>query len=206
MLNGMIYSARTDISRTERDPLMWGPEFVTSGIFIVPKDTPVSYNATYFSIDNELTLVELYKSIYEELKTPFAVVGCLELEKINAEAITRAPIENENIFKNAKKYYEEEEYTDTDVNIAIMAVVSDPGDESIRSLNQELSSVLYYNPFADKNNLLTHTHGLLLNKPIIDIEKVHPKHGKEVFHVQASSLVRYAKLKVYKIEGLDEFQ
>ncbi|XSZ47666.1 hypothetical protein ACP8HZ_04730 [Francisella noatunensis] len=39
LLNNMIYSSRTDVSRSERDPIMWGPEFVTTGIFIIPKNT-----------------------------------------------------------------------------------------------------------------------------------------------------------------------
>ena len=204
MLNGMLYSSRTDISRTERDPLMWGPEFVTSGIFLIPKNTAISCKAQYFSFDKENSLAELYRAIYDEIKGPFAVVGCIELAKIHAEAITRPPIKKENIFQNSDDYYEEKKYVDTDVNLAIMGVISDPNDEKLKSINQELSSVLYYNPFADKNKLLTHTHGLLLNKSIIDIEKVHPKDAKEVFHVQDNSLLRYAKLKVYKIKGLTQ--
>ncbi|KFJ42070.1 hypothetical protein IBE48_00820 [Francisella philomiragia] len=205
LLNNMIYSSRTDVSRSERDPLMWGPEFVTTGIFLIPKNTPVSYIAKYFSFDTESTLADIYKQIYAQLKSPFAIVGCVQFSQVNAEAITKAPINSENIFANSQNYYDEKKYEDTDVNFAIMGVVSNPDDKKLEQINQELSSVLYHNPFANKNKLLTHTHGLMLNKSIIDIEKVHPRNAKEVLHIQDRSLVRYIKLKVYKIKGLTKY-
>ena len=205
LLNNMIYSSRTDISRTERDPLMWGPEFVTTGIFLIPKNTPVNYYVKYFSFDKEYSLADIYKHIYQQLKAPFAVVGCVQFSTVNAEAITKAPINQENIFNNSDNYYDEKKYEDNDVNFAIMGVVSNPHDKKLAKVNKELSSVLYHNPFANKNKLLTHTHGLMLNRSIIDIDKVQPKNAKEVLHVQDKSLVRYVKLKVYKIKGLTKY-
>jgi hypothetical protein len=205
LLNNMIYSSRTDISRTERDPLMWGPEFVTTGIFLIPKNTPVNYYVKYFSFDHEYSLADIYRQIYKQLRSPFAVVGCAQFSTVNAEAITKAPINRENIFNNSNNYYDEKEYKENDVNFAIMGVVSNFHDKKLTKVNKELSSVLYNNPFASKNELLTHTHGLMLNRSIIDIEKVQPKNAKEVLHIQDRSLVRYVKLKVYKINGLTKY-
>ncbi|OQK18042.1 hypothetical protein AU255_09360 [Methyloprofundus sedimenti] len=202
LLNGMIYSSRTDISRSERDPLMWGPEFVTSGIFLIPKGTKPNLNAKFFSFEGQLTLADLYQAIFDKIQCPFAVVGCVELSKVYAKSITRAPIHHENIFKNAQEYYTEKDYIEDNVNLAITAVVSDHNDPKMTDINEKLSSVLYYNPFAKNNNLLAHTHALLLNKPIIDIEEVRPKNAKEVLHLLDHSIIRYVNFKIYRISDL----
>mgnify|MGYP003676749149 CR=1 FL=1 len=206
MLNGMLYSSRTDVTRTERDPLMWGPEFVTSGIFIIPKEAMVNFTAKYFSFDEPCTLARLYDEIYKNLQAPFAVVGCVELAYIRGASITRAPIDNVNIFENAKHYYEEQEYQDDHVSLAVHAVVSNANDENLKVINQKLSSVLYYNPSAKSEKLLSHTHALKLNKPILNVEDVQPRHATEVLHLMDDSLVRYANLKVYKIGDLREIK
>ncbi len=199
MLNNMVYSSRTDISRSERDPLMWGPEFVTSGIFLIPKGIQPNLNAKYFSFEGQLTLAELYQNIYDKIQCPFAVVGCVEFSKVYAESITKAPIYHENIFKNTKEYYTEKDYIKDNVNLAITAVVSDHNDPKIAKINEKLSSVLYYNPFAKKNKLLAHTHALVLNEPIMDIEDVETKNAKEVLHLLDNSIIRYVNFKIYRI-------
>ncbi len=204
LLNDMLYSSRTDISRTERDPLMWGPEFVTSGIFIIPKHTPVNFSVKYFSFDEPCTLSALYDEIYAKMQGPFAVVGCIELAHIRAATITRAPIDNQNIFENAEDYFQEKEYIDSNVNLAITAVVSDENNQALKELNQKLSAVLYYNPSAKNERLLSHTHALKLNKPVLEVDKVRPGHAMEVLHLMDDSLVRYVNLKVYKIGDLNE--
>ena len=203
LLNGMVYSSRTDISRSERDPLMWGPEFVTSGIFLIPKNTAPNLKLEYFSFHRADTLSDLYQEIYKKVKRPFALVGNVELAEIYAESITKAPIDNINIFENTNEYYTEKKYIDTDVNLTIAAVVSDPNDKKLNAINKKLSSVLYFNPFADKTKLLTHTHALVLNKPILHVEQVEPKHAKEVLHLLDSSKLRYVNLKVYIIDDID---
>lgn len=202
LLNDILYASRTDSDRHQNNSLIWGSEFMTTGIFVVPQSTPVSYIVTFFSVDNKITLADLYREIYETLQLPFAAVGCIELGSIFAQRITHPPIHQENIFKNPKKYYQDNEYVRDNVNLAMMAVVSDPADRKISHLNEKLSSVLYNNPFAKKNNLLTHTHGLILNQPLVDIEKVQPKHAESVYHVQDKSILRYANLKIYTIQDL----
>ena len=102
LLNGMIYSSRTDISRKEREPLMWGPEFMTSGIFTIPKGTKHNYTTKYFSFNKDIKLSELYQEIFTAVQAPYAIVGCVELSYIRAKAITRAPIDHKNILKMPK--------------------------------------------------------------------------------------------------------
>jgi hypothetical protein len=203
-LNGMLYASRTDVSRTERNALMWGPEFTTTGIFIIPDSASENLHLKYFSFSDAMTLAQIYAEIYRKIECPFAVVGCIELEKIHAKAITRPPINHENVFDHAREYFQEEDYIDDNVNIAVTGVVSDHNDESLEAINNKLSSVLYYNPFAKKEALLSHTHALLLNRAIVDIDEVHPRHAVEVFHLMDESVVRYANLQIYRIADLEE--
>jgi hypothetical protein len=158
----------------------------------------------YFSFSKANTLSHIYTEIYKTVKGPFAVVGCIELEHIRAKAISRPPINHENVFDHAREYFQEEDYIDENVNIALTGVVSNYQDDSLASINSKLSSVLYYNPFAKQQELLSHTHALLLNRAIIEIDEVHPRHAVEVFHLMDESVVRYANLKIYRIRDLEE--
>lgn len=128
----------------------------------------------------------------------------MELAHIHAKAITRPPINHENVFDHARKYFQEEDYVDTNINIAMTGVVSDYRDDNLSVINDKLSSVLYHNPFARQQALLSHTHALLLNRAIIDIDEVHPRHAMEVFHLMDESVVRYANLQIFRIGDLKE--
>lgn len=203
-LNGMLYTSRTDISRTERSALMWGPEFTTTGIFIIPRSANENLHLKYFSFTEAITLADIYTEIFAEVKGPFAVVGCLELAQIHAKAITRPPINHENVFDHAREYFQEEDYIDENINIAMTGVVSDYRDENLAAINDKLSSVLYHNPFAKEQTLLSHSHALLLNRAIIEIDEVHPRHAVEVFHLMDESVVRYANLQIFRIADLEE--
>lgn len=203
-MNGMLYTSRTDISRTERNALMWGPEFTTTGIFIIPKSANENLHLKYFSFAEAKTLADIYTEIFDEVKGPFAVVGCIELAQIHAKAITRPPISHENVFDHAREYFQEEDYIDENINIAMTGVVSDYQDEKLAAINDKLSSVLYHNPFAHDRALLSHSHALLLNRAIVEIDEVHPRHAVEVFHLMDESVVRYANLQIYRIADLEE--
>ena len=138
------------------------------------------------------------------VKGPFAIVGCIELAQIHAKAITRPPISHENVFEHAREYFQEENYIDENINIAVTGVVSGYRDKSLIDINGKLSSVLYHNPFAQQQALLSHTHALLLNRAIIEIDEIHPRHALEVFHLMDESVVRYANLKIFRIGDLKE--
>jgi hypothetical protein len=131
---------------------MWGPEFTTTGIFIIPKSARPNLHLKYFSFSKANTISHIYAEIYKTVKGPFAVVGCIELEHIRAKAISRPPINHENVFDHAREYFQEEDYIDENVNIALTGVVSNYQDDSLASMNSKLSSVLYYNPFAKQRD------------------------------------------------------
>lgn len=211
IINSLIYSSRTDFTRTSRDPLMWGPEFVTPGMFLVPKTSEPNFSLSYCSLDREFSFNTLYQMIYEKSGRPFAIAGCAELVNLRSMTITYSPIEKENIFSNQDKYFRERERNDKHVNIAFVGVVSDMGDSRLLDINTKLRSVLYYNPYNKQKDpsaqieaglLVSHTHAVTLARPIVLIPEIVPQDVKEVIHLMDDSTVRYVRAEVFTMEDL----
>ncbi len=207
VMNSLIYSSRTDKTRKERDPLMWGPEFVTSGIFLVPANCEANLEISYCSLDNILKLKDIYSQIYDKVRKPFFIAGCVEFDLLRSHSITYSPIEKENIFTNEKKYFTEDEHKDRNMNIAFNGVVSDMTNMVESEINKKLKTVLYYNPYNKQSDeLISHTHAAILNSPIVEISEVKPNNVKDVIHIMDDSLLRYIKAKVFCIDDIIEYK
>ncbi len=207
VMNSLIYSSRTDKTRKERDPLMWGPEFVTSGIFLVPSNCEANLEISYCSLDNILKLKDIYSQIYDKVRKPFFIAGCVEFDLLRSHSITYSPIEKENIFTNEKKYFTEDEHKDRNMNIAFNGVVSDMTNIVESEINKKLKTVLYYNPYNKQNDeLISHTHAAILNSPIVEISEVKPNNVKDVIHIMDDSLLRYIKAKIFCIDDIIEYK
>lgn len=207
LMNGLLYSSRTDKTRSDRDPLMWGPEFVTSGIFLIPNECKANQKISYCSLDNSIPLRSLYEQIYSHTHKPFAITGCAELALLRSKSITYSPIDKENIFSNDKKYFTEPEHNDKNISIAFMAVVSSIKNLQDENINNKLKTVLYYNPYNKQSSeIISHTHAATLTNPIIDISEVMPHNVKDVIHLMDDSLVRYIKAEVYFIDEIIEYK
>ncbi|MEI6032830.1 MAG: hypothetical protein WCS65_00960 [Verrucomicrobiae bacterium] len=205
VMNGLLYSSRTDATRSERDPLMWGPEFVTSGIFLVPADCEENFKVSYCSLERSLPLRSIYSEIYSRTGAPFAIAGCAELALLRSRSITYSPIEKENIFLNEKKYYTEDEHRDPNISISFVGVVSDFESDREKEINDKLKTVLYYNPYNRQGEgLISHSHAATLTNPIVDIAEVRPHHVKDVIHLMDDSLVRYLKADIFLIDDIAE--
>jgi len=206
VMNGLLYSSRTDTTRSERDPLMWGPEFVTSGIFLIPRNCERNLQVSYCSLERSLPLRSLYTQIHARAGRPFAIAGCAELSLLRSRSITYSPIEKENIFLNEEKYYTENEHNDPDMSIAFVGVVSDFESARESAINAKLRTVLYYNPYNKQGGgLVSHTHAATLTNPIVDIAGIQPHHVRDVIHIMDDSLVRYFKADVFLIDDVAEY-
>jgi hypothetical protein len=184
---------------------MWGPEFVTSGIFLVPQGCEENFQVAYCSLESRLTLRSIYSEIYSRTGAPFAIAGCAELSLLRSRSITYSPIEKENIFTNEEKYYTEAEHRDPNVSIAFVGVVSDFESNREKEINAKLRTVLYYNPYNKQaSGLISHTHAATLTNPIVDIAEIHPHHVKDVIHLMDDSIVRYIKADIFLIDDIAE--
>ena len=205
LMNNLVYSSRTDSTRKERDHLMWGPEFVTPGMFLVPHSSKVNYTGDYCSLYEGISFEKFYKFLFDTIKKPFTIVGCAELSYCRTISITHSPIEKEYIFDHKDKYYDENDLKSNNVNIAFIGVVSNPSDKSLKDINDKLSSVLYYNPLCKTRSLTTHAHALTLQKPVVDIANVQPHEALDVVHLTDESIIRYIKFEVFIIDNIKEY-
>ncbi|HRZ86274.1 MAG TPA: hypothetical protein P5287_00515 [bacterium] len=206
ILNDLIYANRTDDTRTDRDPLMWGHEFVTSGILLIPRDTRPNYAVEYVSLEGGPALRDIYAKIYAKIKKPFAIAGCAELSDLRATAITAPPINRENIFSHKERYYAEREKNEKDQSIAFVGVAAHLGEPGHREIAGKLHRVLYRNPFNKQPDTLTdHTHAVILDRPIITIPGIKPHNVKDMVHLMDDSVVRYVRMEVYVIEDIVEY-
>ncbi len=169
---------------------MWGPEFVTPGMFLVPHLCGASYVGDYCSLYQGISFDEFYEILFNKIKRPFTVAGCAELSYCRTISVTHSPIEKECIFDHKDKYYDENDIKENNVNIAFIGVVSDPQDKDLKDINNKLGSVLYYNPFCKTRKLTSHTHALTLQKPEVNIENVHPHDAKDVLHLTDESILK----------------
>jgi len=207
VMNGLLYSSRTDTTRSERDPLMWGPEFVTSGIFLIPRDCEPTFQVSYCSLESSPTLRSIYQHVYARSGSTFAIAGCAELSLLRSRSITYSPIEKENIFTNEDKYYTEKEHRDPNMSIAFVGVVSDFASPAETEINLKLRNVLYYNPYNKQDaSLISHTHAATLANPIVDMSEIQPHHVRDVIHLMDDSLVRYIKADVFRIDDIAEYR
>ncbi len=203
MFNDVFYSSRTDFTRKQRDPLMWGPEFVTPGIFLVPKSQMPNYSIEFCTLEKYISFKELYRELYKKFRGPFAIAGCSELSHLRSMSITFSPIEHENIFEHKDKYFSEKERTIDNISVAFMGVVSNINDAHVKNLNKKLKSVLYYNPYNKQDpETVSHTHALTLSKPIVEINNIEPHDAVDVIHVTDDSMIRYIKATVFLIEDI----
>lgn len=205
LLNGMLYASRTDETRSERNPLMWGPEFVTPGIFLLPHEAKPTHSFRFFDFDDPVSFTGLYEHLYAQIKKPFSVMGCMELETLHSSEIIHAPIDGKGIFENQAYYFQDGKHQESFVNVAIVGVVANPNDTELRVLNEQLKRVLYYNPFEGKHSLTSHTHALVIDKPIKSSSDVKPSNAVNVVHILEDSKIRWANAEIYTIDHLEEF-
>ena len=206
VMNGLLYSSRTDATRSERDPLMWGPEFVTSGIFLVPQNCEANFQVSYCSLEESPSLRNIYSRIHARTRAPFAIAGCAELSLLQSRSITYSPIEKEDIFRNEQKYYTEPAHHDANRSIAFVGVVSDFESAEEQEINTKLRTVLYYNPYNKQDaSLVSHTHAATLANPIVEMAEIQPHHVRDVIHLMDDSLVRYLKADVFVINDMMEY-
>ena len=84
-----------------------------------------------------------------------------------------------------------------------MGVVSDMEDPQTLDINQKLRSVLYYNPYNRQTGpLVSHTHAITLDQPILTIPEIEPHNVQEVIHLMDDSRVRYIVADIYDIDDL----
>lgn len=204
IINDICYTTATNKDAANYFRLTTSQDFVTGGIFIIPKDCNPGYIADYPMQTQTISFEDFYLKLYQAVKKPLAFVALVEFDVLHSVAIGRPPIDNKPIFDNMDYYYPFPPTTENAVSAMVIGALTDYNDPSIAAINKELEVVLYHNPMDEKVFPLTHhAHALTLNQMPTSLLEVTPAMAKHVRHLLIeNSTIRSIHADIYPIHAM----
>jgi hypothetical protein len=201
LLNGTCYATSTEEESSDYGKVIFGPEFVTGGMFLLPKNAMPTHSLT---LNASMSAENLYQAIYEEVGRPVAFTGIFEASSLYTMQIGKPPIGGLPIFKHRDYYFPSPHETLQNKHVFAVGVIASFSDPKWKSLMKELELVLYNNP-DDKNLALSsHTHCLILNKKK-EISKIVPSDVERCLHVFTDqTILKSAFLRLYTLEKIEQ--
>ncbi|NGX59575.1 MAG: hypothetical protein KR126chlam3_00727 [Chlamydiae bacterium] len=200
MVGGRCYTTSTDENSSEYGKVIYGREFIPGGVFIIPHGAKSSHKASLSQ--PAISFERFYQDVHKEVKKPFAFVGLFHFETFHGTAISKPPIHGENIFSHKESYYKFPESRLEDVFCFVMGVAAQKDDLE----KTHLETVLYDNPFDTKSTLVSHSHALLLNQSVPNIEDITPQHVEHCLHVfNEGTTIRKLEADLFTIQTTEAF-
>lgn len=188
IVNGYCFANMTNQESSEYMKTISGQDFVTTCVFLVPLRARPSYRID-IDFAKPLSLGVFYERLYQQINHPFVFAAFISFRKLHAAAIAKAPVYGENIFDNKNGYYPfPEQYLDSREAFLIGAV-ADFHDHANPLLQKSLEVVLYNNPFDKKSALISHAHGITLDKPLKTVHEIIPDIVEDALHVFAEQSI-----------------
>lgn len=161
LVGGVCYANSTDRNSPEYNKTISGRDFVSGGMFLIPKDAKPSHRV---EVDGKTSLNDFYKTLYKEVERPLAFAGIFCFSKFHGTAIGKAPIDGHNIFTHRKEYYPNPDIEVDHVYAFVIGAMTD--FVGYPEINKQLTTVLYKNPMDARSELIHHAHALLLKKKV----------------------------------------
>ena len=207
LINGICYATSTDTTSSDYNRTIHGPDFVTGGMFLFPRDAAPSHTVSFTASDSLLSLSDFYWEIYETTKQPTAFVGILDCACFHGTAIGKPPIDGKPIFEHKKEYFPHPEIQATDVTALVMGVFTDIEDSALYKVNGQLEAVLYKNPFDSDSLLSIHSHALALKHPVKRFEDIRPDLVDRALHLLISgTAIRSLNAHIFTIGEFVDYQ
>lgn len=204
VVNGNLFATSTDHTSSDYGCLIAGPNFVTTGLFLLPKSVEPSFELSLKDPEG-MDLYDLYQRIYEKIKKPLAFTGFISFKQLHANHIESPPINGLNIFNNPSLYYKSPPLFMKGVNAFVMGVMTDFHNDDFSSLNKKLEAVLYNNPHEETKKLTFHAHIITLEPGIKQEKLITNQTSKQVLHLFAEdTLVENVHLQIYIIDDIKE--
>lgn len=204
LVNQTLFACSSDKTSQDYGSLIAGEEFVTSAIFLLPKNAEPSYEVKVH-LEKGITLYDLYDVLYKKIQKPIALTGFISFSKFHANHIEAPPIDGLNVFENPSIYYTRPQIQKNDEYGFVVGVMTDFDNKKFEILNDKLETVLYKNPNEKKELLSFHLHVLTLNQSCIQESQIDKRHAKQVLHLFADNTeIIKADLKIYVIEDIQE--
>lgn len=207
IVNGVCYATSTDNSSPEYGHTIFGREFQTGGMFIIPQATKPSHLLTFRADGYTCTLNDLYTTLFDAVKQPFALVGLMDCVAFHGTAIGKPPIDGQAIFEHKAEYFPNPDVQLSNVTAFVIGVVTDYRDQGLSHINKQLEVVLYKNPLETDSVLSTHAHALTLKQPVKRLEDITPEQVDKSLHLfAAGTVLRSLHADLYTISSLVDYQ
>lgn len=200
IVNGQCYATSTDEKSPKYGQVIHGQKLTPGGVFIIPHGAQPTHKASLSQ--QTMSFEEFYLSIYQQVKKPYAFVGLFHFETFHGTAVSKSPIYKENIFSHRESYYTFPETQLENVFGFVMGVAAPK--EDLEKTN--LETVLYYNPFDKKSPLVFHSHTLLLNRHVQDIQDITPQYVDHCLHLfNEGTSIQMVKADIFTVETTREY-
>jgi len=206
LVNNTLFSTCTDITSGKYAKVIEGDEFVTSGLFVIPKGESPTYQLDC-SFEKSVNLYTFYQKIYDLIQTPFCFSGFFEFSNFHSNFIEKPPIFDLNIFENPKTYYTKPHIQRSNEYGFVIGIIADFNLKRSDDLYKQLESVLYKNPNEPSENLSYHTHVLTLEKTCLHEQEITQNTVKECLHLFCEkTTVKKANLKIFTLSDVRGFK
>lgn len=193
--NGVGYAKSTKPGDTYYT-MVHGPRVITNGAVFIRNDASASFR---FRVDAPMTLEALYERVHAQAERPVCIVGTGVWDRYHGTAISKAPVEGENIFDERDSYYSWPPVDRKQVAAGLMGCIANLSDLNDKSLRKGLGAVLYDNPFDPPKGLVAHSHTLELNRTLSSAAEIRPEHAVDVHHIFQDSVIASGAFDVYAI-------
>lgn len=204
LVNQKLFATSTDKSSKDYFNLLQGPEFVTSGMFLLPIDAKPSYEVK-FDLSKGMPIYDFYNFLYEKIKKPLAFAGFMRFDQFHANHIESPPISGLDIFDNPSIYYTKPHILEKQAYGFIVGLMTNFNDLSFDKLNKKLEAALYNNPNEKTELLTTHAHIVTLHDNCTDENRINLETANKVLHLFTDQTsVISTDLKIFIIDEIRE--
>lgn len=207
IVNGICYATSSDKTSPDYNNTIFGREFVTGGMFIIPHDVEPSHKVTFKANGSSLPISDFYSGLYDAVKQPAAFVSIMEFASFHGTAIGKPPIDGKAIFDHKKEYFPNPETITQNVTAFVIGVLTDYEEPGLSEIKRQLEVVLYKNPFDSGSALSNHAHVLTLKQPVNEIEEIRPDLAEKTLHLFTDgTALRSLHANVFTIGRLIDYQ
>ncbi|MBF0502914.1 MAG: hypothetical protein HQM09_22455 [Candidatus Riflebacteria bacterium] len=209
IVNGICYATSSDNTSPDYNRTIFGNEFVTGGMFIIPPGAEPSHKCSTSADGSPFSLIDFYTELHKTVKQPLAFVGLAECASFHGTAIGKPPINGNAIFNHQSEYFPNPETVSNNVAAFVIGVLTDYENTELSDINKQLEVVLYKNPFSSGSGsvLSNHAHVLTLKQPVSRIDEITPDLVDKALHLfPDGTSLRSLRADVYTISSLIDYQ
>lgn len=184
IVNGHCYTRSTDKASPDYYQTISGRQFISSGLFLIPKNTSASYRLDE-TFSPAMTLSALHQELYKRIKRPYAFAAFIEFDALHCTAIAKAPIHEQNIFEHQSDYYSKAPQVFNNVSAYVVSAAADyhTKNNELTPLLKSMQAVLYKNPFEKQQGLTMHAHGVTLHHALNQESNITPDLVDNTWHI-----------------------